>query len=520
MRALGSRHSFNDIADADGAGRARPRSPPTSELDRGAATVSFGGGRHLRRARPRPGRRRHGAAQPGLAPAHLRRRRGRDRDARIGGRERQPRDGGRRPGDGHLERRASSARRAATPTSTGWWSASARSASSPASRSTSSPPTTCASASSRTSRGTRWSSTSTRSPAAGYSVSVLTRWGDDGRSGVGQEPRDRRARDRAADLFGARPATVDRHPILGIDPVNCTPQLGRPGSWSDRLPHFRMGFTPSSGEELQSEYLVPREHAVAAIEAVRALADRIRPLLQVCEIRTVAADRLWMSPQYRCDTRRPPLHLDARAGRPSREVLADARAGARAVRRAPALGQAVPRRRRARSPRATSACPTSPASSRRYDPRGAFRNEWLDRVLGAALTRHREHRGQLNPSPSATTRCRRGVMTSTGTPRASTRVGRSRRSQLRHRPRPRRDDDLVVVVPRNGDTDVTRERGHRAASRALEQRERQLQRPVSLARLGDQQRERRRTLVRVALHRIHEVGRRGRAVRNDQDAAA
>ncbi len=66
-----------------------------------------------------------------------------------------------------------------------------------------------------------------------------------------------------ADLFGARAATVDRHPILGLDPVTARRQLGSPGPWSDRLPHFRLGFTPSSGEELQSEYLVPRQHAVA-----------------------------------------------------------------------------------------------------------------------------------------------------------------------------------------------------------------------------------------------------------------
>ena len=79
------------------------------------------------------------------------------------------------------------------------------------------------------------------------------------------------------DLFGAHPATTERHPILGIDPVNCTPQLGVPGAWSDRLPHFLMGFTPSSGDE-------------------------IRPLLQVTELRTIAADRLWMSPQYLQDS--------------------------------------------------------------------------------------------------------------------------------------------------------------------------------------------------------------------------
>jgi alditol oxidase len=137
---------------------------------------------------------------------------------------------------------------------------------------------------------------------AGYSVSLFTRWGEEieqvwVKSRVTDQPE--RLRD---DLFGAVPATVDRHPIVELDPVNCTRQLGVPGPWWDRLPHFRMGFTPSSGEELQSEYHLPRRHAVAALEALRALAGVVRPALQVTELRTVAADRLWMSPQYGQDT--------------------------------------------------------------------------------------------------------------------------------------------------------------------------------------------------------------------------
>jgi xylitol oxidase len=90
--------------------------------------------------------------------------------------------------------------------------------------------------------------------------------------------------------------------ISGIDPISCTPQLGRPGLWSDRLPHFRMDYTPSNGEEIQSEYLLPRRHAIGAIETLRALADEIRPTLLVSEIRRVAADRLWMSTSYEQDS--------------------------------------------------------------------------------------------------------------------------------------------------------------------------------------------------------------------------
>jgi xylitol oxidase len=138
--------------------------------------------------------------------------------------------------------------------------------------------------------------------SAGYSVSMFTRWNGAVeqvwvKSRVGSSPEEVRG-----DLFGAVAATEDRHPILGIDPVNCTRQLGVPGLWSDRLPHFRMGFTPSSGEELQSEYHLPRRHAVAALRSLLALAGVVGPVLQVSELRTVAADRLWMSPQHGQDT--------------------------------------------------------------------------------------------------------------------------------------------------------------------------------------------------------------------------
>ena len=217
--------------------------------------------------------------------------------------------------------------------------------------------------------------------SAGYSVSLFTRWTATVdqvwvKSRVTDQPEEVRG-----DLLGAVPATADRHPILGIDPVNCTPQLGVPGPWSDRLPHFRMGFTPSSGEELQSEYHVPRRHAVPALRALLALGDRIRPVLQVSELRTVAADRLWMSPQHGQDTMavhftwlpdlaavEPVLAavetaLDPFEARPhwGKLFLADAAAMAR------------------RYPR----LPDFAGLAGRLDPRGVFINAWLRRhVLG------------------------------------------------------------------------------------------------------------------------------------------
>ncbi|WP_372467638.1 D-arabinono-1,4-lactone oxidase [Microbacterium maritypicum] len=109
------------------------------------------------------------------------------------------------------------------------------------------------------------------------------------------------ARESLFEKLGAVPAVSKRHPILGVDPVACTEQLGVSGPWFERLAHFKLEFTPSAGAEIQSEYLVPRADAVAAIQAVRTLAGQIAPLLLVNEIRTVRADDLWLSSSYGAD---------------------------------------------------------------------------------------------------------------------------------------------------------------------------------------------------------------------------
>jgi alditol oxidase len=206
--------------------------------------------------------------------------------------------------------------------------------------------------------------------AAGYSVSVFTLWGETSSVWVKSREGD------PDELLGARPAPADRHPIPGIDPVNCTAQLGVPGPWWDRLPHFRMGFTPSAGEELQSEFLVPRRHAIRAIEAVRALAPAVQPLLQVTELRTIAADSLWTSPQYGQPTigihftwKREPEAVAA--------VLADVEAALAPFAARPHWGKLFLGgaghlyERRDDFVRLTE----------RLDPRGAFRNAWLQRAV-------------------------------------------------------------------------------------------------------------------------------------------
>jgi len=133
--------------------------------------------------------------------------------------------------------------------------------------------------------------------SAGYSVSLFTDWQSDHINEVWIKSRIGTDTWRnSGDFFGAQAAKKNVHPIISLDAVNCTEQMGVAGPWYERLPHFKMGFTPSSGKELQTEYFVPISHAVEAIEAVYRLAKQIGPHLMITEIRAIAADDLWMSP--------------------------------------------------------------------------------------------------------------------------------------------------------------------------------------------------------------------------------
>ena len=140
--------------------------------------------------------------------------------------------------------------------------------------------------------------------AGGYSVSMFTDWraprltqlwikslAEDGTPPVTEEP-----------WFTATPASAARNPVPGLPAGNSTAQLGEPGPWFERLPHFRPEFTPSAGDELQTEYLLPAEHAVDAVHALQRAGDRIAPMLRIGEIRTIAGDELWLSPAYRQDS--------------------------------------------------------------------------------------------------------------------------------------------------------------------------------------------------------------------------
>ncbi|MET7761366.1 FAD-binding protein [Streptomyces sp. NPDC005393] len=138
---------------------------------------------------------------------------------------------------------------------------------------------------------------------AAYSVSVFTDW-QAGDGVVWLKCRTDRPGppEPGQPWLGARPADRHHHPVPAMPPLHCTEQLGAPGPWHERLPHFRPDFTPSNGDELQSELLLPREAARDAFAALRGLGDRIAPVVQVSEVRTVAADELWLSPAYGRDS--------------------------------------------------------------------------------------------------------------------------------------------------------------------------------------------------------------------------
>jgi xylitol oxidase len=137
--------------------------------------------------------------------------------------------------------------------------------------------------------------------SAGYSVSLFTDWQNKMVSQVWIKSKVAQGAvvEAKPEFFGARAATKNMHPISALSAENCTDQMGAPGAWYERLPHFKMDFTPSSGVELQSEYFVPRDKGMDALLAVEELKDQITPNLLISEIRTIDADELWMSTAYR-----------------------------------------------------------------------------------------------------------------------------------------------------------------------------------------------------------------------------
>ncbi len=217
--------------------------------------------------------------------------------------------------------------------------------------------------------------------SSAYSVSLFTDWQEQRLNEVWIKSRVERGQafDPQPEFFGAKRATRNLHPIAELSAENCTEQMGVSGPWYERLPHFRMGFTPSAGKELQSEYFVPRPHALEAILAVERLRDQVTPHLMISEIRAIAADRLWMSPCYRqpCVAIHFTWKQDWPAVRTLLPVIERELAPFKARPHWGKLFTMSPSHLRSLYER----LPDFTRLSRTYDPQGKFRNAFLSRNI-------------------------------------------------------------------------------------------------------------------------------------------
>ncbi|MFD9702882.1 D-arabinono-1,4-lactone oxidase [Lentzea sp. NPDC059081] len=178
--------------------------------------------------------------------------------------------------------------------------------------------------------------------------------------------------------FPGRAASSPVHPVPGQPALHCTVQGGVPGPWHERLPHFRAEFTPSVGEELQTEYFVPRSRAVTALRALAEMSTVISPLVQTCEIRTVSDEAAWLSPAYDRDSLA--IHFTWVPNTPA--VLALLPRLEEAIAPRPHWGKLFtvpPTLLAARYPQwdAFRSLLTE------HDPKGVFRNEFLTRYFGS-----------------------------------------------------------------------------------------------------------------------------------------
>ena len=212
-----------------------------------------------------------------------------------------------------------------------------------------------------------------------YSVSLFTDWQKQRVNEVWLKSRMEPdvAFDAKPEFFEAKLASKNLHPIAALGAENCTEQMGVPGPWYERLPHFQMGFTPSAGKELQSEYFVPREHAVEAILAMERMRDQITPHLLISEIRTIVADELWMSMAYKRDS--VAIHFTWKQDWPAvSKVLPVVERELAPFQPRPHWGKlftlepAVLKSRYERLPEFVEL-------AKKYDPAGKFRNEFLEK---------------------------------------------------------------------------------------------------------------------------------------------
>ncbi len=216
--------------------------------------------------------------------------------------------------------------------------------------------------------------------SAAYSVSLFTNWSELGINQLWLKSRADAGTTIAGEptFLGATLAARQLHPLPGVSAESTTEQGGLAGPWWNRLSHFRLDFTPSKGEEIQTEYLFAREHAVAAIGAIRALGPKIAPHLYISEIRTMKADELWLSPSYGRDT--VAIHFTWKREDAVLELLPSIDAALAPFDARPHWGKVFEtdaRRLDALYPK----LPEFRQLAERLDPQGKFHNDFLRRTI-------------------------------------------------------------------------------------------------------------------------------------------
>jgi len=214
--------------------------------------------------------------------------------------------------------------------------------------------------------------------SAAYSVSAFTHWNSDRIAHVWLKSLST-APARTGDLFGAMPATRPYHPITVMDATPTTDQMGALGPWYLRLPHFKMEFSPSAGAELQSEYFVPRQHGPAALRALHAVQSQFSQHLMVGELRTIAADQLWLSSAYQQDSLA--FHFTWHPNWPAvKTVLPVIETALSPFAVRPHWGKLFTMGKADIAAR-WSKLGDFRALAGKYDPAGKFRNKWLDETV-------------------------------------------------------------------------------------------------------------------------------------------
>ena len=220
---------------------------------------------------------------------------------------------------------------------------------------------------------------------AAYSVSLFTDWQNNRASEVWIKQRvepNSTQKPLSPLFYGATLQTKKLHPIEDHPAEACTEQMGSIGPWYLRLPHFKMEFTPSSGEELQTEYFVDRKDGYRAIRAVEKLRDKITPHLFITELRTIASDDLPMSMHHGRESLA--IHFTWKPEEPVvRKILPEIEAALMPFAARPHWGKIF-------EMPASYIQGQYPAMAQfrqlaaEFDPKGKFRNDYLNRNLFAS----------------------------------------------------------------------------------------------------------------------------------------